>query len=154
VKNKHHCKYLFSLVYFNHLYIITTLLSQLPPMEAPLPVRAVPGGRCHRPTSRHRSLFRLSVGFVLLVSPVCILVELASLYVVGCPALVLCGIVFVTLLDCGFSCVYSPDCLVLCFGLVCSVLCALYVGVTVFWPENKSRCTEPCSLCLIPTHHS
>ena len=50
------------------------LLSRLPPKLAPLPVRAVLGGRRHRPTSRHRSLFRLSVGFVLLVSPVCILV--------------------------------------------------------------------------------
>ncbi|XP_064880209.1 uncharacterized protein LOC115132113 [Oncorhynchus nerka] len=49
-------------------------LSRLPLKLAPLPVRVVLGGRRHRPTSRYRSLFRLSVGFVLLVSPVCILV--------------------------------------------------------------------------------
>ena len=48
-------------------------LSRLRPKLALLPVRAVLGGR-RRLTSRYRSLYRLSVGFVLLVSPVFILV--------------------------------------------------------------------------------
>ena len=54
------------------------MVSRLPPKLAVLPVRAALGGRRHRPTSRHRSLFRLSVCFVLLVSPVFLLFGLIN----------------------------------------------------------------------------
>ena len=81
--------------YVNMMYLY--LMSRFPPKVAPLPVRAVLGGRRRRPTSCHRSIFSFSFAYVCIVYTCGLLVDFGGYIYLRCLLVfvgsVLCGYV-------------------------------------------------------------